>query len=89
MTGHFAMLHTVIATSPRPTASPMASAIGPDTIHNFTATLVFSVLIGTYSTVFIAAPWLVWLGATSDSFVPAAARSGGAEGHGHAPEAVP
>lgn len=44
--------------------------IGPDTIHNFTATLVFSVLIGTYSTTFVAAPWLVWLRANSNSFVP-------------------
>ena len=64
-------------------------AIGPDTIHNFTATLVFSVLIGTYSTVFIAAPWLVWLGATSDSFVPAAARTGQSEDPGHPSEAFP
>lgn len=44
--------------------------IGPDTIHNFTATLVFSVLIGTYSTTFVAAPWLVWLRANSSSFLP-------------------
>lgn len=44
--------------------------IGPDTIHNFTATLVFSILIGTYSTTFVAAPWLVWLRANSDSFLP-------------------
>ena len=64
-------------------------AIGPDTIHNFTATLVFSVLIGTYSTVFIAAPWLVWLGATSDSFVPASGKAGRTEGAGLAPEAMP
>ena len=43
---------------------------GPEVIFSFTATLVFSVLIGTYSTTYIAAPWLIWLKVTSDSFLP-------------------
>jgi preprotein translocase subunit SecF len=43
---------------------------GPDVIFSFTATLLFSVIIGTYSTAYIAAPWLIWLKVTSDSFLP-------------------
>ena len=44
--------------------------LGPDVIFSFTATLLFSVVIGTYSTVYIAAPWLIWLKVTSNSFLP-------------------
>lgn len=44
--------------------------MGPDVIYSFSATLFFSVIIGTYSTTYIAAPWLIWLKVTSDSFLP-------------------
>ena len=44
--------------------------LGPDVIYSFTVTLFFSVIIGTYSTVYIASPWLIWLKVTSDSFLP-------------------
>ena len=44
--------------------------LGPEVIYSFTATLLFSVIIGTYSTAYIAAPWLIWLKVTSDSFLP-------------------
>ena len=44
--------------------------IGPDVIFSFTAALLISVFIGTYSTMYIAAPWLIWLKVTSDSFLP-------------------
>ena len=44
--------------------------LGPDVIFSFTAALLISVIVGTYSTVYIAAPWLVWLKVTSDSFLP-------------------
>jgi len=44
--------------------------LGPDVIYSFTIALFFSVIIGTYSTVYVAAPWLVWLKVTSDSFLP-------------------
>ena len=42
---------------------------GPEVIFSFTAALFISVIIGTYSTVYIAAPWLIWLKVTSDSFL--------------------
>jgi preprotein translocase subunit SecF len=44
--------------------------LGPDVIQSFTTALLISVIVGTYSTIYIAAPWLVWLKVQSDSFVP-------------------
>ena len=53
--------------------------LGPDVIQSFTTALLFSVIVGTYSTVYIAAPFLIWLKVTSDSFVPKAPAPGSAE----------
>ena len=53
--------------------------LGPDVIQSFTTALLFSVIVGTYSTIYIAAPFLVWLNVKSDSFLPKAAGSGSAE----------
>ena len=44
--------------------------LGPAVIQSFTTALVISVFVGTYSTVYIAAPWLIWLKVGPDSFVP-------------------
>ena len=44
--------------------------LGPDVIYSFTLALFISVIVGTYSTVYVAAPWLIWLKVTSDSFLP-------------------
>jgi preprotein translocase subunit SecF len=51
--------------------------LGPAVIQSFTTALLISVVVGTYSTVYIAAPWLIWLKVESDSFVPKANPSGG------------
>jgi preprotein translocase subunit SecF len=56
--------------------------LGPDVIHSFTVALLFSVIVGTYSTIYIASPFLIWLKVESDSFVPKPA-PGGAERMGH------
>jgi preprotein translocase subunit SecF len=53
--------------------------LGPDVIESFTTALLISVIVGTYSTVYIAAPWLIWLKVDSDSFVPKTAGSGTGE----------
>ncbi|MGF1550309.1 MAG: protein translocase subunit SecF [Sphingomonadaceae bacterium] len=53
--------------------------IGPEVIYSFTATLFVSVIIGTYSTTYVAAPILIWLKVTPDSFLPPEAGRGGAE----------
>jgi len=52
--------------------------LGPEVIYSFTIALFLSVIVGTYSTIYIAAPWLIWLKVTSDSFLPKSA-SGPAE----------
>jgi preprotein translocase subunit SecF len=44
--------------------------LGPDVIQSFTIALLFSVVIGTYSTIYIASPWLIWLKVDSNSFLP-------------------
>ena len=43
--------------------------LGPDVIESFTVALLFSVIVGTYSTIYIAAPFLIWLKVDSNSFV--------------------
>ncbi len=53
--------------------------LGPDVIQSFTTALLISVIVGTYSTIYVAAPFLIWLKVTSDSFVPKTATSGTAE----------
>lgn len=44
---------------------------GPEVIQSFTTALLISVIVGTYSTIYIASPFLIWLKVTSTSFVPA------------------
>ncbi len=52
---------------------------GPEVIFGFTAAMMLGIFIGTYSSVYMAAPWLIWLKVGPDSFVPRAAGPGGAE----------
>jgi len=43
---------------------------GPASLFGLTAAITLGIFVGTYSSVYMAAPILVWLGVTSDSFVP-------------------
>lgn len=43
--------------------------LGPDVIFGFTAAITLGIFIGTYSSIFMSAPILIWLGVTPDSFV--------------------
>lgn len=45
-------------------------AFGPASLFGFTAAITLGIFVGTYSSVYMAAPILVWLGVTSESFVP-------------------
>ncbi len=45
--------------------------LGPQSLFGFTAAITLGIFVGTYSSIYMAAPILVWLGVTSDSFVPA------------------
>lgn len=44
--------------------------LGPDVIFGFTAAITFGIFVGTYSSIFMSTPILIWLGVTSSSFVP-------------------
>jgi len=44
--------------------------LGPEVIFGFTAAITFGIFVGTYSSIFMSTPILIWLGVTSDSFVP-------------------
>ena len=43
---------------------------GPASLFGLTAAIFLGLVVGTYSSVYMAAPILVWLGVNSDSFVP-------------------
>ena len=43
---------------------------GPQVIFGFTAAITLGIFVGTYSSVYMAAPILIWLKVTSRSFVP-------------------
>ncbi|MEN9932811.1 MAG: hypothetical protein RIS17_1384 [Pseudomonadota bacterium] len=44
--------------------------LGPDVIFGFTAAITLGIFVGTYSSIYMAAPILIWLKVTSASFVP-------------------
>ena len=44
--------------------------LGPESLFGFTAAITLGIFVGTYSSVYMAAPILIWLGVNSDSFVP-------------------
>jgi preprotein translocase subunit SecF len=59
--------------------------LGPDTIFGLTAAILLGIFIGTFSSIYVANPILVWLNVGPDSFVPAEARvAAGAERIGQA-----
>ena len=43
---------------------------GPSNLFGLTAAIVLGIFVGTYSSIYMAAPILIWLGVTSDSFIP-------------------
>ena len=44
--------------------------LGPNVIFGFTAAITLGIFVGTYSSIYMAAPILIWLKVTSNSFVP-------------------
>ena len=63
---------------------------GPEVIFGFTAAMLLGIFVGTYSSIYMAAPMLVWLKVGPHSFVPKeAAAAKGAERMGPAGGAQP
>ena len=54
-------------------------AFGPDVIFCFTAAMLFGIFVGTYSSILMSTPVLVWLKVGPDSFVPRTTAADGAE----------
>ena len=59
--------------------------LGPEVIFGLTIAIFVGIFVGTYSSIYISAPVLVWLGVTTASFLPRdpigrAERSGGDDG---------
>ncbi|WP_299324327.1 protein translocase subunit SecF [Parasphingopyxis sp.] len=55
--------------------------VGPDLLFGFTAAMLLGIFIGTYSSVYMAAPILIWLKVGSDTFVPDEAGPDGPKVH--------
>ena len=53
--------------------------LGPDVIFGFTAAMLLGVFVGTYSSILMSTPVLVWLKVGPHSFVPRTTAEGGAE----------
>jgi preprotein translocase subunit SecF len=54
--------------------------LGPDVIIGLTIAIFFGILVGTYSSIYISSPILVWLGVTGSSFLPSDPKARAAEG---------
>ena len=52
---------------------------GPDVIFGFSAAMAFGIVVGTYSSIYQAAPILIWLKVGSHSFVPTDDASAGSK----------
>jgi preprotein translocase subunit SecF len=44
--------------------------LGPDVIFGFTLAITFGIFVGTYSSIFMSTPILIWLKVSASSFVP-------------------
>ncbi|WP_423142606.1 protein translocase subunit SecF [Parablastomonas sp. CN1-191] len=64
-------LHRTIATSLSMLITLTALVLlGPPVIFGFTLAILFGIFVGTYSSIYMAAPILIWLKVTATSFVP-------------------
>ncbi len=58
--------------------------IGPDLLFGFTVAMLLGIFVGTYSSVYMASPILIWLKVGPDSFLPPdAAGEGGGQREGY------
>ena len=54
----------IISTTAKPLTGPVPN------MNMITAAITMGIFVGTYSSIYMSTPILVWLGVTSDSFVP-------------------
>ncbi|HEY7809709.1 MAG TPA: protein translocase subunit SecF, partial [Allosphingosinicella sp.] len=53
--------------------------IGPEVIFGLTAAILLGIFVGTYSSIYISSPILVWLGVSGESFLSRNSAASGAE----------
>lgn len=53
--------------------------LGPEVSFGFVAAMLLGIVIGTFSSIYVSAPVLIWLNVGSNSFVPAAVKDSNAE----------
>ena len=63
------LARTVVTSLTVMIALAVLMAIGPEVIFGLAIAIVLGVLIGTYSSIYVSTPVLVWLGVTPDSFI--------------------
>lgn len=51
--------------------------LGPDVSFGFTAAMLLGIVVGTFSSIYVSAPILIWLKVGPSSFVPSATKDGG------------
>ena len=49
--------------------------LGPDVIFGFTAAITLGIFVGTYSSIYMSSPILIWLGVNQDSLIPSESRA--------------
>ncbi len=60
-------------------ALAILTLLGPDVIFGLSIAILLGIFVGTYSSIYISSPILVWLGVGPDSFVPGTSAATGAE----------
>ena len=64
------LARTIMTSLTMMTALAALVFLGPETIFGFTAAMLLGIFIGTYSSIYMANPILIWLGVGPHSFVP-------------------
>lgn len=50
--------------------------LGPDVIFGFTLAMLLGIFVGTFSSIYVSAPILIWLGVKAESFIQGAVKGG-------------
>ncbi|KAJ8138583.1 hypothetical protein OY671_008205 [Metschnikowia pulcherrima] len=61
---------TIVTSSSMSITSVALSSFGPDVIFGFTAAITLGIFVGTYSSIYMAAPISIWSKVNPKSFIP-------------------
>ena len=66
------LLRTIATSTSTALALVALLVFGGDSLHGFAVALLVGVVVGTYSSIYISAPVLIWLGLSSEDLIPPA-----------------